>query len=543
MTSAKDGSVQAAASLGTSGPSGPLPYFDTIQRSFGKHDVSHVAAHTDAAAERGARMLQASAFTTGNQVAFARPLSLHTAAHEAAHVVQQRSGLQLAGGVGVAGDRHERHADAVAARVSAGQSSEALLDEYFTRSSTGNVPLLQRAEDDQSAADDQHAEADKPSSEGSIWDWIGGVLAGDFEEDPSIGQNTVRTLLTLIPYVDQVADLEDLAAALYKLIWQERYDEFGPWVDLTLTAIGLIPELGSLIKGVAKGVFKAGKTAGEKILREVLGFLGDNLDVILRKAEDIVAMLPSLARMAVTRLYKLLDDISGHIETARSVSKLVSEKALKKLDEMGKAARRVKEQVERRVAEAVEELRKRIAEAIARARGHRVDVPPAHPTKEFKTSHEPSTNPPSTKRSEETPEVSSASPAAVPANVRPPATRHYAKKVDQGTVAKNVNSVLEPRVDVNADIQAIRAGAAQVGRALGGETTYTIRGRTYGIHPNGTLYPMHGDGVHVLDRGGFKALGVYNKFGDTPRAEQIIESMGTAAPAREEALSVWRACQ
>ncbi|MCA1665759.1 MAG: hypothetical protein LC659_16070, partial [Myxococcales bacterium] len=53
---------------------------------------------------------------------------LHTAAHEAAHVVQQREGVQLAGGIGRDGDEHERHADAVADRVVKGQSAEALLD-------------------------------------------------------------------------------------------------------------------------------------------------------------------------------------------------------------------------------------------------------------------------------------------------------------------------------------------------------------------------------------------------------------------------------
>src|SRR4051794_3965245 len=42
--------VHEAAKRGTSGASGPLPFLDTIQRSFGRHDVSGVAAHTDRAA-------------------------------------------------------------------------------------------------------------------------------------------------------------------------------------------------------------------------------------------------------------------------------------------------------------------------------------------------------------------------------------------------------------------------------------------------------------------------------------------------------------
>lgn len=116
-----------------SGAGGPLPYRDLIQKSFGRHDVSGIASHTDAAAADGARMMGASAFTSGSHVAFAGRPSLHTAAHEAAHAIQQRGGVHLKGGVGEAGDAYERHADAVADRVVAGQSSETLLDAYASR--------------------------------------------------------------------------------------------------------------------------------------------------------------------------------------------------------------------------------------------------------------------------------------------------------------------------------------------------------------------------------------------------------------------------
>jgi hypothetical protein len=122
--------IHEVAKLGTSGAGGPLPHFDAIQRSFGKHDVSGVAAHTDEAAAAASRTIDAVAYTTGNHVAFAERPSLHTAAHEAAHAVQQRSGVQLMGGVGEAGDLHEQHADAVADLVVQGQSAEELLDHH-----------------------------------------------------------------------------------------------------------------------------------------------------------------------------------------------------------------------------------------------------------------------------------------------------------------------------------------------------------------------------------------------------------------------------
>ena len=125
--------ILEAARFGTSGAGGPLPYLDAIQKSFGRHDLSNVTSHTDAHASAASLMMGASAFTSGRHVAFAGRPSLHTAAHEAAHAIQQRGGVQLKGGVGEVGDAYERHADEVADRVVAGRSSETLLDAYAPR--------------------------------------------------------------------------------------------------------------------------------------------------------------------------------------------------------------------------------------------------------------------------------------------------------------------------------------------------------------------------------------------------------------------------
>ena len=123
-------SMDEVARGGINGAGAPLPYLSQIQRAFGRHDLSDVVAHTDASAQKASLSLGAAAYTRGNHVAFGSRPSLHTAAHEAAHTVQQRSGLKLAGGVGRQGDAHEKHADAVADRVVRGESTEALLDAY-----------------------------------------------------------------------------------------------------------------------------------------------------------------------------------------------------------------------------------------------------------------------------------------------------------------------------------------------------------------------------------------------------------------------------
>lgn len=87
-------------------------------------------------------------------------------------------------------------------------------------------------------------------------DWVWGVLEGDFNEDASTGQIIGRMILTMIPGIDQLADVQDVINILYKLIWKKEYDEKWNWILLVITLIGLIPVLGSLAKGLLKLVFK-----------------------------------------------------------------------------------------------------------------------------------------------------------------------------------------------------------------------------------------------------------------------------------------------
>ncbi len=136
--------VARVAAAGTQGPGSTLPHGDQLQASFGRHDLSGVRAHVGGAAADAAGQIGARAYATGSDIAFAEPPDLHTAAHEAAHFVQQRAGVQLYGGVGQAGDRYEQHADAVADAVVRGESAEPLLDQMAGAGVA--APAVQRQE-------------------------------------------------------------------------------------------------------------------------------------------------------------------------------------------------------------------------------------------------------------------------------------------------------------------------------------------------------------------------------------------------------------
>lgn len=119
--------ILQTAAAGVRGSAGQLPFLEQIQRSFGHFDVRDVQAHVGGDAARANEAIGAQAYTMGDRVAFGRVPDLRTAAHEAAHVVQQKAGVQLQSGVGRKGDLYERHADAVADRVVQGKSAEELL--------------------------------------------------------------------------------------------------------------------------------------------------------------------------------------------------------------------------------------------------------------------------------------------------------------------------------------------------------------------------------------------------------------------------------
>jgi Domain of unknown function (DUF4157) len=153
-----DGAIHRVAAAGVSGTGGRLPHLGRIQSAFGPdHDVSGINAHIGGAASEAAAQIGARAYATGNHVAFAGEPDLHTAAHEAAHVVQQRGGVHLKGGVGAAGDAYEAHADAVADRVVRGESAAELLRPY--RGGETTTGRVQRAPASPDAATDVHIAA------------------------------------------------------------------------------------------------------------------------------------------------------------------------------------------------------------------------------------------------------------------------------------------------------------------------------------------------------------------------------------------------
>lgn len=77
-----------SAATGLRADSAALPHHDELEAAFGQQSLDHVAVHTGPRATEAADALGASAFTTGNHVAFAdASQDRETVSHEVAHVL------------------------------------------------------------------------------------------------------------------------------------------------------------------------------------------------------------------------------------------------------------------------------------------------------------------------------------------------------------------------------------------------------------------------------------------------------------------------
>ena len=130
--------MQGTAHAGVTNASEPLPHLERIQNSFGRHDVSFARTQVGGTAAQANERMGSLAYTSGGRIGFRNEPDVKLAAHEAAHVVQQRSGAKLPGGVGRPGDPYEQQADAAADAVDRGESAEPILDRSISVDAAGD---------------------------------------------------------------------------------------------------------------------------------------------------------------------------------------------------------------------------------------------------------------------------------------------------------------------------------------------------------------------------------------------------------------------
>lgn len=172
--------------------------------------------------------------------------------------------------------------------------------------------------------------------------WVIGVLQGDFNENPSLSQTIANTVLTAIPGLDQVGDARDILKAVIDI----RADPTNTWawMGAALTGVGLVPTVGSVLKGVGRlavngegaydlyraldriGVAEPGRFLRDNVgglAQDAVHLVGDGLDRLARALDGISGLHPALAtaagevgavsRMGTDRLHAAADHVQDRV--------------------------------------------------------------------------------------------------------------------------------------------------------------------------------------------------------------------------------------
>lgn len=179
-------------------------------------------------------------------------------------------------------------------------------------------------------------------------EWIWVTLQGDFAEEQTTAQTVTGTVISMIPFVDQLCDVRDIVANCKK-IDQDASNKWA-WVALALTLIGLFPTLGSLAKGCFKILFAYGRKGALHSAKAAL-------DADFWKATKpfveagIQKLNEFLARPEVRKTLKALKWDNPYKELAKLARKLAAEMnvgaLLKAMDSGVGALRKLVDLVER----------------------------------------------------------------------------------------------------------------------------------------------------------------------------------------------------
>lgn len=191
--------------------------------------------------------------------------------------------------------------------------------------------------------------------------WLWEVIKGDFHEDPTIGQIATGTVISMIPFVDQICDVRDFFACANQI--REKPDDNMPKVMMAITIIGVIPVAGSLAKGTLKIIlsiirrsfrnvppnfYKSVKFEKvfdenlEKALKQVRMFfnrsdvlkyirfskIGDPYKYVAKELEKLIAQASKNSNVIIEKskfLLKQFDQLIGYVERLGGNSKLVQQ--------------------------------------------------------------------------------------------------------------------------------------------------------------------------------------------------------------------------
>lgn len=198
----------------------------------------------------------------------------------------------------------------------------------------------------------------------TLWTWE--AIKGDWGDDQTLGQIVFDSAVSMIPVIDQAADVRDISANLYKLTVKGEYDKFGPWFGFVMGIIGAIPELGTAIKGTVKCLINVGKDAATFVLKQGVKF-GEQL--IVKSGIDFGGLIKFMNVFGEGNVVRWLRDQVKKFKKDGEYTVFVKDKMNKILTEIKKACLALKDKVFDFVAEKLQAIADNIEEVSKRAAG------------------------------------------------------------------------------------------------------------------------------------------------------------------------------
>ncbi|BDU50706.1 hypothetical protein [Haliovirga abyssi] len=193
--------------------------------------------------------------------------------------------------------------------------------------------------------------------------WSKGVLLGDFEENPTTGQIIARMLLTMIPVIDQIGDIEDIVANILHLCDESEENDQQAWLGLILTTVGMIPVAGSALKGIFKIILKETGEAALKGMLKLLRKMGKGDPIKFLEKLD----WEKLRKSSTKNLQKVFDSsIDGFKKIKEKIPGIGKFKELiETLEDIINRLEKLKVQINRRVKEFFEEMQDKLSEILS----------------------------------------------------------------------------------------------------------------------------------------------------------------------------------
>ena len=128
-----------------------------------------------------------------------------------------------------------------------------------------------------------------------------GQLTGDTETaiEAEIAGTAADTLITMMPGLDQLGDVRDGAAHVFALLdvdGRHADEARSPlrWMGVVLTAIGLVPTLGSFLKGAGRIIVRLLGAGGHLLATAIRRIAGPVADFLRRYAPNVVKLTQRL---------------------------------------------------------------------------------------------------------------------------------------------------------------------------------------------------------------------------------------------------------